>query len=243
LPATHISSRGFRSHKTTYAGVGLEILEEAGVSDLIEFHSEESQIVLPRLLAEDTRFDLAFIDDALRTASLVAEPRPSVSLGSGRQLLFALAELASVMGGRGRSASETFSWLPSVLERVAMTRPEMDELTTMCRAQHSRLVGMLALYCGDLDVSEDLAQEALVRLCRDWRHVQKLGNREAWLHRVAINLAHSQYRRKTIERRVIGPRRHLASGPLFACTHTFVSSRIHAKGHDCMPARTGSACR
>jgi len=50
------------SHRTTYAGVGLQILEEAGVRDLVEFHAEESQIVLPRLLAEGRRFDLAFLD-------------------------------------------------------------------------------------------------------------------------------------------------------------------------------------
>jgi predicted O-methyltransferase YrrM len=49
-------------HRTTYAGVGLEILEDAGVRDLVEFYAEESQIVLPRLLAEDRRFDLAFLD-------------------------------------------------------------------------------------------------------------------------------------------------------------------------------------
>jgi predicted O-methyltransferase YrrM len=50
------------SHDTTYAGVGLQILEEAGVRDLVEFFPEESQVVLPRLLAEGRRFDLAFID-------------------------------------------------------------------------------------------------------------------------------------------------------------------------------------
>lgn len=32
------------------------------VRDLVEFHAEESQIVLPRLLAEARRFDLAFVD-------------------------------------------------------------------------------------------------------------------------------------------------------------------------------------
>ena len=50
------------SHRTRYAGVGLRTLEQAGVRDLVEFHPEESQIVLPRLLAEGRRFDLAFID-------------------------------------------------------------------------------------------------------------------------------------------------------------------------------------
>ena len=49
-------------HRTTYAGVGLQTLEEAGVRDLVEFYAEESQILLPRLLAEGRRFDLAFID-------------------------------------------------------------------------------------------------------------------------------------------------------------------------------------
>jgi predicted O-methyltransferase YrrM len=53
---------GLPSHETTYAGVGLQILEEAGVRDLVEFHPEGSQIVLPRLLDEGRRFDLVFVD-------------------------------------------------------------------------------------------------------------------------------------------------------------------------------------
>lgn len=79
----------------------------------------------------------------------------------------------------------------------------MEELTMMCERQHLRLVGMLGLYCGDRDVAEDLAQEALIRLCRDWRQVRRLDAPERWLHRVAINLAHSHYRRKNIERRAV----------------------------------------
>jgi len=53
---------GLPMHSTTYAGVGLQLLEEAGVRDLVEFYEEESQIVFPRLLAEGRQFDLAFID-------------------------------------------------------------------------------------------------------------------------------------------------------------------------------------
>jgi len=49
-------------HRTRFAGVGLQTLEEAGVRHLVEFYAEESQIVLPRLLAEGRRFDLAFLD-------------------------------------------------------------------------------------------------------------------------------------------------------------------------------------
>lgn len=79
----------------------------------------------------------------------------------------------------------------------------MEELTAMCEREHPRLVGMLGLYCGDRDVAEDLAQEALIRLCRDWRKVRKLDTPDRWLHRVAINLAHSHYRRRATERRVL----------------------------------------
>ncbi len=79
----------------------------------------------------------------------------------------------------------------------------MEDLAAMCQQEHPRLVGMLGLYCGDRDAAEDLAQETLVRLCRDWRKVRKLDAPEWWLHRVAINLAHSHYRRKTTERRAL----------------------------------------
>jgi len=43
-------------------GVGLQVLDEAGVSGMVDFYAEESQLVLPRLLADGRRFDLAFVD-------------------------------------------------------------------------------------------------------------------------------------------------------------------------------------
>jgi predicted O-methyltransferase YrrM len=45
-----------------YCNRGLEILEEAGVSSLIEFHGERSQLALPQFLKEGREFDLAFVD-------------------------------------------------------------------------------------------------------------------------------------------------------------------------------------
>jgi predicted O-methyltransferase YrrM len=53
---------GLPQHRTRYGGAGLHALEEAGVRELVDFYPEESQIVLPRLLAEGQRFDLAFLD-------------------------------------------------------------------------------------------------------------------------------------------------------------------------------------
>jgi predicted O-methyltransferase YrrM len=49
-----------------FAGTGLDVLEEAGVRDIVELHEVPSQIVLPQLLAEGRRFDFAFIDGSHR---------------------------------------------------------------------------------------------------------------------------------------------------------------------------------
>ena len=46
----------------SHVDAGLRTLEEAGVRELVEFHGEMSEIVLPRLLADGRTFDLAFID-------------------------------------------------------------------------------------------------------------------------------------------------------------------------------------
>ena len=76
-----------------------------------------------------------------------------------------------------------------------------DELEDFCRERYPKLVGVLSLYCGNADVAEELAQEALVRVVRDWRKVKKMDSPEAWVHRVAVNLANSFFRRRAAEAR------------------------------------------
>ena len=51
---------------TRFGNCGLQVLEEAGVSELVEHHSEFSEIALPRFLAEGRQFDLGFIDGSHR---------------------------------------------------------------------------------------------------------------------------------------------------------------------------------
>jgi predicted O-methyltransferase YrrM len=46
----------------SHVDAGLDALEQAGVRELVEFYAEGSEVVLPRLLAEGRRFDLASID-------------------------------------------------------------------------------------------------------------------------------------------------------------------------------------
>jgi RNA polymerase sigma factor (sigma-70 family) len=78
-----------------------------------------------------------------------------------------------------------------------------DELAVFCHAEYRRLVGALSLYCRDRHVAEELAQDTLVRLIRDWSRVRRLDSPSAWAHRVAINLANSHLRRRSAERRAL----------------------------------------
>lgn len=45
-----------------FANCGLQALAEAGVDRLVEHHAEKSHFVLPQLLRDERRFDLAFVD-------------------------------------------------------------------------------------------------------------------------------------------------------------------------------------
>ena len=78
-----------------------------------------------------------------------------------------------------------------------------EDLVAFCTREHPRLVGSLDLYCGDLGVAEELADEALIRVCDNWEKVRVMTAPGAWAHRVAMNLANSYYRRKKAERRAV----------------------------------------
>jgi len=47
---------------TRFADLGLQNLADAGLGHMVEHHGEESQIILPRMLAQGRRFDLAVVD-------------------------------------------------------------------------------------------------------------------------------------------------------------------------------------
>lgn len=74
---------------TSFSDCGLQLLEEACISGLVEHHAQESQLTLPRLRGERRVFDLACIDgnhrfdgifgDLLYLGRLV---RPGVSFSS-----------------------------------------------------------------------------------------------------------------------------------------------------------------
>lgn len=88
----------------------------------------------------------------------------------------------------------------------------MTDVDAFCRHEYPRIVGILTLYCRDQAVAEELAQEALARAWGRWDRVAKLDNPQAWLYRVAINLANDLLRRRLAERRARArmedPQRH-----------------------------------
>ena len=76
------------------------------------------------------------------------------------------------------------------------------DLVALCEREHPVLVGALGLYLGDVHEAEDLAQEALVRLCQRWP-LPGVENPGAWVMRVAFNLATSSLRRRVTGRRAV----------------------------------------
>ena len=74
--------------------------------------------------------------------------------------------------------------------------PVPPDLEAFCRQEYPRLTRLLDAQLGDLEVAEELAQEALLRATRHWARVSHLESPGGWVHRVAINLATSWFRRQ-----------------------------------------------
>lgn len=74
-------------------------------------------------------------------------------------------------------------------------------LVAFCELEQPKLIGVLTLYCGNKALGEELAQEALARACLRWKQLKDMASPQAWVHRVAINLANSHFRRAAAERR------------------------------------------
>jgi RNA polymerase sigma factor (sigma-70 family) len=77
------------------------------------------------------------------------------------------------------------------------------ELSTLCRLAHPMLVGTLSLYCGNRWIAEELTQETLTRACQSWHVLREHPAPNAWLVRVALNLARSNWRRRRAEDRAL----------------------------------------
>jgi RNA polymerase sigma factor (sigma-70 family) len=77
------------------------------------------------------------------------------------------------------------------------------DFSEFVRREHARLVGGLSLYCGDGDLAEEIAVEALLRARERWWAVRGMRAPHAWLYRVGVNLINSHFRRRRAERRAV----------------------------------------
>ena len=75
------------------------------------------------------------------------------------------------------------------------------EFATFCEVQHPRLVGALTLFTGDADLAQDLTQDTLARLWRDWSRVRAADSPEAYAYKAGINVAKNHFRWRMSSRR------------------------------------------
>lgn len=68
------------------------------------------------------------------------------------------------------------------------------------RAEHPRLVAVLAVESGDLEVARDAASEAFARALERWERVGGMASPAAWTYKVALNVVRRRKRRVALER-------------------------------------------
>lgn len=80
----------------------------------------------------------------------------------------------------------------------AVAGPDFDALV---HRVEGRLIGYLRFRLGSGDDAEDLFQETMLAVHRHWHEVRNLENPEAWVFRVAHNLAVNHSKRRAVQRR------------------------------------------
>jgi RNA polymerase sigma-70 factor, ECF subfamily len=83
---------------------------------------------------------------------------------------------------------------------------EGDGFDEFYSAAYRRIVGQVFALLGDLHEAEDVAQEAFARASFHWSRISAYDMPEAWVRRVAFNLAHNSARR--VRRGLVALARH-----------------------------------
>jgi RNA polymerase sigma-70 factor, ECF subfamily len=74
--------------------------------------------------------------------------------------------------------------------------PAQEEFEAFYEGAYRRLVGQLLVVTGDLAEAEDVVQEAFARASSRWAWLRAYDLPEAWVRRVALNLAANALRRQ-----------------------------------------------
>ena len=100
----------------------------------------------------------------------------------------------------------------ALMERVRGGETEAFE--PLVRRYQQRLFGYFLNATADASTAADLAQETFVRVFRAAPRYRESGRFEAWLFRIAANLARSDARRRVLRRRLFVPESPEDEGPI-----------------------------
>jgi RNA polymerase sigma-70 factor, ECF subfamily len=93
-------------------------------------------------------------------------------------------------------------------------RPADDGFAECYEQSFMALTRQLYVYTGDINVAQDLVQEAFCRALPRWSKLATYDDPVAWIRRVALNLANSRWRRARVAARHLrGQRETHADGP------------------------------
>ena len=93
--------------------------------------------------------------------------------------------------------------VPTTQPKLGAGAPPAAAFEAFYAEHHPRMVGLAYALTGSWSVAEDLAQEAFVRVLRDWRKVERLERPDAWARRIVLNLSASRFRRLGNEARAL----------------------------------------
>lgn len=80
---------------------------------------------------------------------------------------------------------------------------DVGSFETFYGAQYRHVVRIVYALCGSRTVAEEVTQEAFLKALRRWERLQAMDRPDAWVRRVACNLATSRFRRMSIEARAL----------------------------------------
>jgi RNA polymerase sigma-70 factor (ECF subfamily) len=89
----------------------------------------------------------------------------------------------------------------------------MDDFELFYAATQRKLLRAVVAVTGDPQDAQDCLQEAYTRAAMRWRSVARADSPEAWVRRVALNLAFDGHRRRMVRRRVHAITRAPAAAP------------------------------
>ena len=123
---------------------------------------------------------------------------------------------------------------------VGVEHGQGERLRGLLCGTYDRLVGQLLVVTGSLQDAEDVVQEAFVRACGRWPAVRDYDLPEAWVRRVALNLATSGLRRARRRARLLvrlGPAAEVPALSVEAVALTRTLRRLPLRGREALVLR------